>query len=376
MENITNKVKTISQLYKNGEDEEALGLCNEVLGVAPMLAHALHIGGVIACRRGMFDQGISFFNKTIAICSEDSNMAQVRAHLGLAHFSKGDVDEAIDNYRKAHQANPDDEVVKNLGKALNSLNLKNFPGIFINTLPKSGSVFIHSALITGLDLPKWRIGLAIFPDDIAIPEYTKRLAAGNLVSQEHLPAHNKNLITLRQSGIDRLVVHVRDPRQALLSWVHHVDRQYKNGNFEPTGYPLCDGYFSLSYKGQKDCEPYFSLDFEEKINWHIEYYLPLLIDWIKGWVAVGENPAHDLKILFTRFQDMKSDPDTLFRSILSFYDIHPSDFHQPHIELKDGRLHFRKGKVNEWKAVFTNEQIEKATHMIPKALAGKFDWDY
>ena len=83
---------------------------------------------------------------------------------------------------------------------------------------------------------------------------------------------------------------------------------------------------------------------------------------------------HGLKIFFSRFQELKSDPDTLFNSILKFYDIDPLQFNKPQFDLGNGAHHFRKGMTDEWRKVFSPRQVEKATAMIPEELSRQFDW--
>ena len=41
---------------------------------------------------------------------------------------------------------------------------------------------------------------------------------------------------------------------------------------------------------------------------------------------------------------------------------------------KKGELHYRKGQIDEWKTIFTDEQIEKASKMMSKNMKKQFAW--
>ena len=74
---------------------------------------------------------------------------------------------------------------------------------------------------------------------------------------------------------------------------------------------------------------------------------------------------------------MKRNPLDLFKSILEFYDIALPDSYirRKTIKPKLGKMHYRKGSLNEWREVFTQEQIEKASNVIPESLFEEFGWE-
>ena len=236
------------------------------------------------------------------------------------------------------------------------------PGLIFNTLPKSASVFIWDALAKGLGLVQCRIQLSDFPETLLMPHHVARLAKGGVIAQSHFGPSRHNLLTMLFYGVDRLVVHVRDPRQALLSWVHHVRK--KNTVFHPD-------LVSLHHRPPQQM---LQGNLEELVTWHIKHYLPLEIDWIQGWLDVCEDPEwHDLKVLLLSFEDFKRDNDAYFRKIFDLYGLNPSSFQAP--AQTAGKLHFRKGLVSEWKEVFTAEQIEMTKSIVPSELVERFGWE-
>ena len=92
--------------------------------------------------------------------------------------------------------------------------------ILLNTMPKSGSVYILKSLAKIVDLKTKHCG---DPSNGRLSD--KDLTAfstGGFVVQNHLALSAENLQILEQLK-PRMVLHLRDPRQAMLSWLHHVD---------------------------------------------------------------------------------------------------------------------------------------------------------
>ncbi len=100
---------------------------------------------------------------------------------------------------------------------------KGYGYAFLNTMPKSGSVFLADHLASLYRTPFARIGVDSFPRSLVIPGRAEVLAQGGLWDQMHLDASPENLDQLERAGIRKIYLHVRDPRQATLSWAHHLE---------------------------------------------------------------------------------------------------------------------------------------------------------
>lgn len=150
---------------------------------------------------------------------------------------------------------------------------------------------------------------------------------------------------------------MRDPRQALLSWVHHLDK---------TGDPFF--YSELP----KD---YCKYSFSRKIDIQIETHFKKLIKWIDDWIDIESNDNYNFRILFTNYEDFIEFPNNFFDSILDFYDIDKSTFIYPVQNKKRDFKHFRKGEKNEWLQVFNKSQKEITTDMITERMKDKFSWN-
>ena len=250
------------------------------------------------------------------------------------------------------------------------------PGILVNTLPKSASVYLLNALSAGLGLQSMSISGGWFPGDIVVPPQVQLLAEGGKVSQEHLPASPPNLLVL-DFYLDRLVVHVRDPRMATLELVHHWL------TMEPSMTQQArDGRPARSFADPRVLPQHFySLSMEHKIGWEIEHVLPIEIEWIEGWLDASEDPSFRPEILFTIYEDFVWDEERFFSTILDFYGLdevafafmpfRPEPAEDPTLE---GQYHFRNARTDEWRDRFTLDQLQMACGMMPDRLLQRFGW--
>ena len=248
------------------------------------------------------------------------------------------------------------------------------PGIFLSTIPKSGSVYLWQAISGGLGRPMCRASALYWPEDRLLhPRFgfdnLTRVAAGKCVAHAHLDASRQNMLILNRY-LDRIWVHVRDPRMATLEWAHHLLGLRETG--------LLD---------LQDCsdpalpEDYFSMPWRAQICYCVDHHLPACIRWLESWLDARQTDWFKTKILFTRYEDMVADEDAFWARILDFYGIDPSRFAfkpfrpKPNEDPKlEGEYHFRNARTDEWRDVFTPHQRNKACGMMPERLLAVFDW--
>ena len=191
---------------------------------------------------------------------------------------------------------------------------------------------------------------------------------------EHFPANTHNLALLSENNIQRIVVNMRDPRQAMLSWIHHIIKLNKQGTIT---YDSCaQAFFEKreSWRVFLSIQPpvdFFSFSFFDQVNWGIREFLPVVVRWIKDWIKQKETNQFSLDIKFTRYEDFLTDNKVFIREILEFYNIKISDFD---LDSESERLHFRTGKANEWSQVLTEEQIVLANSTISEEVLSYFNW--
>jgi hypothetical protein len=233
--------------------------------------------------------------------------------------------------------------------------------VLLNTLPKSGSVFLFHTLSLGLGCPEMHLGNLYSLVDQISPTQMRRFAGGAFVSQNHLAPSIENLQVLDHFDC-RMVLHIRDPRQALVSWTHHLDRVCAHDDSE-----------TLLLLAPRTPHGYFARSFAEKLDWQIDNYLPRSIEWLSRWVAIHDSGA--LPILLTTYAELSGDIADLCRRICDFNGIPRAAFRLVEVP-KTIDNHFRLGDDGEWRRVFSSDQIRRANTLLPSALADRFGWPH
>lgn len=244
--------------------------------------------------------------------------------------------------------------------------------ILFNALPKSASSFIGDALATGLNARMFaEVGGGAWPEFFLNQRLIQDVARTKSITSPHVAAVPVNLVTIAEY-FQRMVVHVRDPRQATLSYVHNC---LKNEKTDPVVNKV------LLLPGD-----FFAWPFVRQVDYHIDHHLPTLIAWIRGWVEAESNDGFPTKILFTCFEDFVRDKRAYVQEILGFYGIRYDryDYHvierKPKVREAPGSRRrneklFRKGLTDEWREVFTPQQQQRASAQIPQDLCSRFGWE-
>ncbi len=235
----------------------------------------------------------------------------------------------------------------------------NLPLMVISTLPKSASESIWNQLAEGLGLAQCYLSLGLFPDCCLVPARVAEAARGGLVTKEHIAPTAHNLATLAQSGIERVIVHHRDPRQATLSWVHFARDDVNRRLMAPLWRKIVPPAQVLGG------------DLGGQIDWCIENFLPLLIRFLEDWRAADADPERPISALFMSFEGFRTEPAGYFERVLEFYGVARERFAA---EAQAEVVHLRKGEIDEWRGVFTEAQRRRAWDSIPGDLAEAFGW--
>jgi tetratricopeptide (TPR) repeat protein len=379
-------------LIEEGKLVEATAIFQQAIAINPKLAEAYYNLGNVRFQLSQFDLAIQSYEQASEIqpdlaeallklvpslrinneldkatyCCQrviEINPNSVEGHFQLANLliMQGKHDEALRRYYHSNK------IKFNEARAQGEIGT-----ICLCSLPKSGTVYIAQALQNGLNIPGSptdlvecvAIGLLDYYWKIKSPEiYTKPVSC---VITVHTNPHEWNQFTTVRI-VDRLLVNVRDPRQALVSWVDHLNRTQQSRDAPPQE--------ELFFKLKSSPPDYFSKSITEQINHEIESgFLPKAIKWIEGWLDAEENPSFYPKILFTQQEELVTNPKALFDSILKFYEIETTKFTFPEPPKFLEGTHYRKGRTDEWREVFTPEQIEKASSLMPARLLDRFGW--
>ena len=164
------------------------------------------------------------------------------------------------------------------------------------------------------------------------------------------------------AGLSRLVVHLRDPRQATPSWAHHIETLTgASAYLRKRIWPLLP-------------EDYDRWTFAEKLDWNIAKHLRLLGPWVEAWVALAEASADQLSIRFTSYEEFRRDEPGFYAGLLEFYGIELAEFDANPADLAKQEFHFCKGQTDEWREVFTDAQKQAAWRLMPDDLCARFGW--
>ena len=89
-----------------------------------------------------------------------------------------------------------------------------------------------------------------------------------------------------------------------------------------------------------------------------------------------QGSGRELTVLLTKYEDFVVNEKNYFKRIFDFYNLPMEYLKNLQIEKpKSGELHFRRGRIDEWRDVLTKVQQQKATAMIPRRVADLFGFD-
>ena len=136
---------------------------------------------------------------------------------------------------------------------------KGLPSVILVTQAKSASISVSNIFHSGFNLPSFAYSLANVE---VIESWVRDYARGGACYTTHLWPTPQNIDRIEQAGI-RCIVHVRDPRQTLLSIIHHIDRYQdplpalSRTGFDARGISaqiseLMESFTSVAFDGFKD----------------------------------------------------------------------------------------------------------------------------
>ncbi|MEM7223040.1 MAG: hypothetical protein AAF495_08695 [Pseudomonadota bacterium] len=236
---------------------------------------------------------------------------------------------------------------------------RGLPAMLVNALPKTASESIWNKLAQGLGIGQGHITIGLFPRCILVPLRVQAALEGGFIAKEHLPATPFNIKTLADHGLTKTVCHLRDPRQATLSWAHFVRDDVSIRMLAPIWRQIVPPAEVLK------------AHFPVIVDWCIDNYLPLLTQFLADWIALEQRPDSPVEVRFLTFESFLKAPDDYIQNVLSLYDIDPKHFRA---EAESKIVHLRKGQTDEWRSVFTVSQQERAWSLIPDDMAARFGW--
>jgi hypothetical protein len=238
-----------------------------------------------------------------------------------------------------------------------------FPPIILMALPKSGSVYLHTALRRVLQIQLLKVAYAVTFGESFRQEGLNRIAAGNALIREHFEAKDFIIEAMAESGIKKIVVHIRDPRAAILSWTRNMERSIKSG-----------GRSQLLLHSQRSVPAaYLDWDFRERLSWQIDNHLPRYVCWIEGWLdAVAKYPQIDF--LVTTYEEMAADNRAFVCKILDFHGIAYKDSWLKLPSYEIGKNNTFHAPVKSLADELGADLFARANAIVPAQLIERFNW--
>ena len=361
---VEQEFRAARQAQANGNLDQAKRQYGDVLARIPHHAESMTMLASIAYQQGDDTQAEAYLDRAIdvyqAVLERMPNMVRVRAPLINLLQARGRLAEAeAEMPRLELRLNPIRATAKEFTRRRRLSTDRGLPAMLINTLPKTASESIWNKLAEGLGMAQAHISLGLFPRCTLIPIRVGAAMEGGLIAKEHLTASPFNIKTLSDHGLTKMVCHLRDPRQATLSWAHFVRDDVSIRMLAPIWRQIVPPAAIL--KGH----------FPKLIDWCIDNYLPLLVEFLVGWTNLEKQTPSPIDVLYLSFESYRTAPKDYIQSVLAFYDIDPKLFSP---EAESDVVHLRKGEIDEWRQVFTISQQERAWSLIPAELADRFDW--
>ena len=241
------------------------------------------------------------------------------------------------------------------------------------SLPKSATVYVLRSIEATLSAAHCRITCPSgnVRDDIIAKDLFEFVRGPRAMAGDHAPASRRNLDLLASAGIKRIVLLVRDPRDALVSWWKHLDRADKReAAWEAAHYAACglisDGYYALGP--------------EEKLGDLIEHMFPAMQEWLAGWAAAIDR---DRRFSFhvSRYEDFARDQAASLRAIYRFFGYDQDPILPPRegsAELLSAGIHtfthFRRGVVGSHRDEVPAHLLARLNALVDYRVFDRFGW--
>ncbi len=230
------------------------------------------------------------------------------------------------------------------------------PNIVVIALPKSGSTSISSAIAAHLnysylEFPN-RQGTGFFSNSVPVARCYQNIENIGAVIHSHiLPRRNHVNLLSAQTDL-KFIVHVRDPREALVSALDMVHRR-------------------STYQFMVRKPDLLELPLEGQLDWMISNYLPVQIDWISRWWTIAQTNS-PIKIKLSTFSDLqfKGQDATALDLIKAIgLDVHCE-------EMKTERRRYNQRKLKgSWQELFSQQQKNRAADAIPESIRSQFEFE-
>ena len=243
--------------------------------------------------------------------------------------------------------------------------------LLMTGIMKSGTTFVRTALsqtvgaqIFNIGNPGVSIHQQILPAKLA-----EFMALPRGITGQHIPATEFNLRLLEVSGVKKILVQIRDPRDGIISWWRHLDTRLARGSDWLAGTYYAIGLMSRNY---------FEFSSDDRLRDLVQHSYPIFQSWISAWAAAIETDRR-FEIHVLRYEDFVRDPPSAIRQALDFfgYDIEPVLPNVTEGPIDTGlrtQTMFRRGQVGSHRSEAPADVVDALNRGMDRSLARTFGW--
>ncbi len=196
---------------------------------------------------------------------------------------------------------------------------------------------------------------------------------GSKVLRTHILPTPSNLEKLKKYVGNRIVVHVRDPRAAVLAAVYHHTTKPEEEQWYKTNPAVST---EKEYGKVRYMQEYLNLSLDERKDFMIKERFISNVRWIQEWCALKEREdkkPDGFKIIITSYDELLADEDKFFQRVYQHFAIDKTMIREVEVA-KDKDVRFRSGNPNEWRTAFSAVQIARMNKDMPQWLLDRFGW--
>lgn len=310
--------------------------------------------------RGDFVRAEEFYRQALTLAPEDM---VCHAELALVLRAQDKIMDALPHF----EAGVDYFYVNTEGQQQAAIE-NGVPAIFSSFLWKSGGTFLANTIhsLTGAPVTMYTAQLQYnYFFTYLIESGLRKFLRGGSFAHNHIPATEYNLDIMKRCGVKKIWIHLRDPRQVLVSSFFHTKGEGQGQGAvadqrREEAFKLVD--YAVAHYGAKE---------GITTEWMIDNHYKTTLNWISDWLKASEEPW--LEVFFTTFEEMVKDEVAFVARVFDYWGV-PS-----HIAIKVQKDkpedRFRKGKVDEWRSFLEQEHQEILTERMPKEFFARFGWE-
>ena len=237
------------------------------------------------------------------------------------------------------------------------------PSILIISMARAASSIITNQIAENLGSTRVDIHSQQSPlNENPVLGFLLDFARGGAVSYTHCEANIGNIDILKSGKLKKLIVHLRDPRQCLVS--NYLRMHAEN-----------DWAYYRTYYNDIPLE-YDHLNMSEQIDWHIDnVYQIYWINWISEWMKVADDMSNNFDIKFVTYESFMKNPIDYYREIGHFFNYDWSEFSKNDLLVKEPQPRTEVlGRIDFWRQKLSKSQIKRVQDLTPENLLVKFKW--